>query len=510
NDVQSINYANVQAGYELRQSGSSSAGWELARAPQAYAYAIVAADQNYGPIIEMCDGLPPYIIFAEDVMDLGVEALGNDAEISTLYYLNATEYWYEVGNNQQSVVVNPRRMMTVSIAEFNVWGSFYDEEGNPTAAAYWSLLLSAEPLPELDDSGYIGGVPNFNQVDTDCGPHSTAQAVGYWDNHAYLGQGPFDLLIDADFWGLRDEMRAAMGWTPGSGVWPWDVSHGVTVVCNDPAYNNNYLFDTSTHIRPFMTYGTVTGAVDGGRPGCVSTAFHPVYGNHFMTVVGYNDDPTEMIQVHDNWPPDNDEPWLEWSLLFTSFVDIFPGMPGPTVPITVSSFSGDCQDGTVELCWMVACEAGVYGYNLLRQNAVINPELIPVNSSAAETHSYSYTDVQTSSGEVIYELQTVYLDGRTEISAQLSLQGLRYELTQNIPNPFNPITTIRFTVPESGDVNLVVYDVTGALVAILLDGYRVADSYEVVFDGSNLASGVYIYRLMAGDFTATGKMVLLK
>lgn len=78
------------------------------------------------------------------------------------------------------------------------------------------------------------------------------------------------------------------------------------------------------------------------------------------------------------------------------------------------------------------------------------------------------------------------------------------------PNPFNPATTIDFTLPAPGKTRLVVYDVTGRTVAVLVDGFFEAGTHTAVFDGTNLASGVYLARLTAGSTVRTGKMVLVK
>jgi hypothetical protein len=78
------------------------------------------------------------------------------------------------------------------------------------------------------------------------------------------------------------------------------------------------------------------------------------------------------------------------------------------------------------------------------------------------------------------------------------------------PNPFNPKTTLSFILPEAARVILKVYDLRGAEVATLVNGVREAGQHQVVFDGSNLASGVYLYRLSAGNFTICGKLMLLK
>jgi len=78
------------------------------------------------------------------------------------------------------------------------------------------------------------------------------------------------------------------------------------------------------------------------------------------------------------------------------------------------------------------------------------------------------------------------------------------------PNPFNPTTTFSYQLPEAATVTLSVYDLSGRLVTTLADGYRTAGSHDVTFDGSGLASGVYLYRLEAGSYTASGKMVMMK
>jgi len=86
----------------------------------------------------------------------------------------------------------------------------------------------------------------------------------------------------------------------------------------------------------------------------------------------------------------------------------------------------------------------------------------------------------------------------------------QFEVSGVYPNPFNPTTTIGFALPQGRDVKLSVFDVNGRLVSTLVDGYREAGSHEVTFDAHNLPSGVYLYQLTAGNFNATGKMVLTK
>lgn len=86
----------------------------------------------------------------------------------------------------------------------------------------------------------------------------------------------------------------------------------------------------------------------------------------------------------------------------------------------------------------------------------------------------------------------------------------KIELYQNFPNPFNPITTIKFDLPKKEFVTLKVYDISGREVAILLNDFKNAGSYIAGFDASHLSSGVYFYSIKAGSFKETKRMVLIK
>lgn len=96
--------------------------------------------------------------------------------------------------------------------------------------------------------------------------------------------------------------------------------------------------------------------------------------------------------------------------------------------------------------------------------------------------------------------------GIEPISAQIPAA---YKLYQNYPNPFNPSTNIRFDIPQPAEIIFKVYDVTGRLV-YELNEQKSAGIYEVAFEGSGLASGIYYYSISAGRFTETKKMVLIK
>lgn len=116
------------------------------------------------------------------------------------------------------------------------------------------------------------------------------------------------------------------------------------------------------------------------------------------------------------------------------------------------------------------------------------------------------TDVWTNQEDKSDQWEDGPVTGVRETDAIVS----KFELQQNYPNPFNPTTTIRFSVPENGMVSLKVYNVLGQLVANLINQELKSGSYEVDFNGFNLSSGIYLYKLSTGNYEATKKMMLLK
>jgi Secretion system C-terminal sorting domain len=85
-----------------------------------------------------------------------------------------------------------------------------------------------------------------------------------------------------------------------------------------------------------------------------------------------------------------------------------------------------------------------------------------------------------------------------------------YSLMQNYPNPFNPTTTINFSVPKTSYVTIKIYDVLGREVAMIVNENKLTGNYSVQFNASKLVSGVYFYKMQAGDFSQTKKLILVK
>ncbi len=126
--------------------------------------------------------------------------------------------------------------------------------------------------------------------------------------------------------------------------------------------------------------------------------------------------------------------------------------------------------------------------------------------------------IQSLTGELKYANGNYKLEPRTDadfgeitgVRREPNIIPVRYTLEQNYPNPFNPATTIRYSVPRAAVVSLKIYNVLGQEVATLINQRQAGGSYSVSFNASRFASGVYFYRLSAGDFSSVKKMLLLK
>ena len=190
------------------------------------------------------------------------------------------------------------------------------------------------------------------------------------------------------------------------------------------------------------------------------------------------------------------------------------------LPVELTSFSATTIGKDVKLSWNTATEINNCGFEIERkilkqvQNDIWQKiGFVNGNGNSNSPKDYSFVDENVSAGKYYYRLKQIDNDGHFEYSKtiEVDINGvLKYELTQNYPNPFNPTTKISWEAPVSSWQTLRVYDVLGNEIATLVNEYREAGRYSINFDASNMPSGVYIYKLQAGDFTQTRKMTLLK
>jgi len=133
----------------------------------------------------------------------------------------------------------------------------------------------------------------------------------------------------------------------------------------------------------------------------------------------------------------------------------------------------------------------------------IVPNVLTTSGKIRITMDNSASDYHDTSNEFTIQMISTFTE-RIEISPN------KFELQRNYPNPFNPNTTISYSIPNEGNVFLIIYDALGNEVKKLENGYKYSGHYSYIFEAGQLPSGIYFYRLQAGDFVETKKMILLK
>ncbi|MCS6990157.1 MAG: T9SS type A sorting domain-containing protein [Chloroherpetonaceae bacterium] len=185
------------------------------------------------------------------------------------------------------------------------------------------------------------------------------------------------------------------------------------------------------------------------------------------------------------------------------------------LPVELTSFGAQVLNDGVRLSWTTASELNNAGFEVQRSTNQANWTTLGFVRGAGtttEAQSYSFLDA-SATGRVFYRLKQIDFDGQFEYSNVIEVNaGLpkTFALEQNYPNPFNPTTTIAYQLPTASDVSLKVYDMLGKEVTTLVNARQDAGAYSVNFNANNLASGLYFYRLQAGNFVQTRKMMLVK
>jgi alpha-amylase len=198
-----------------------------------------------------------------------------------------------------------------------------------------------------------------------------------------------------------------------------------------------------------------------------------------------------------------------------------------TLPVQLVSFTATALGATgARLDWRTVSEVNNYGFHVQRKSGTqsqfsdVANGFIPGHGTTFEPQDYSFVDANVPAGQCSYRLRQMDLDGTVHFSPEVSLIRLtdvgdkhlptQYALHQNYPNPFNPSTRVRYDLPQTGRVNLTVFNTLGQVVKTLVHEEQQAGFYEVRFDGSNMASGLYYYKLQTESYTATRKLLLIK
>ncbi len=219
----------------------------------------------------------------------------------------------------------------------------------------------------------------------------------------------------------------------------------------------------------------------------------------------------------------------------SSFSDFIPVLEDATLPVELSTFTGDIIDNeTIKLSWSVESESNLLGYYLMRSNdinlanAEVIPSLIQANNSS-QTHTYSFIDHPQANNKILYYwLKSVELSNQSEYYGPVQIilndesdncPQVIYgnQLNSPFPNPFNPTTTISFSLAKAQNVELKIYNIKGQVVRNLLTKFiEEANIYHTVTwdgkDNSNkeLSSGTYIINMKLDKELINRKAILMK
>ena len=200
----------------------------------------------------------------------------------------------------------------------------------------------------------------------------------------------------------------------------------------------------------------------------------------------------------------------------TAFSEFILGSDDNQLPVELVAFTARNTAEGVQLAWRTASEQNNAGFEVQRRSEKASEwqvlGFVRGAGTTAEAQSYTFLD-KSASGKVQYRLKQIDFDGQFEYSNIIEVDAgapKQFALEQNYPNPFNPTTLISYQLPVASEVSLKVYDVLGKEIATLVNERQEAGTYHFNFNASSLSSGVYFYRIKAGNFVSTKKMMLVK
>ncbi len=205
--------------------------------------------------------------------------------------------------------------------------------------------------------------------------------------------------------------------------------------------------------------------------------------------------------------------------VYEAYVDFY-------LPVELASFSAAVSNNSVLLNWMTASEINNKGFEVerkLKNQDWVTIGFVTGNGTSTEKHNYKFSDEKVNenyNGRVLYRLKQVDFNGEynysNQVFADFDFIPDQVTLAQNFPNPFNPTTTIKYSIPVEANVKLVVYNSIGEKVSELVNSVQATGNYQVTWNATDFASGIYFYALEVSDmqnqnlFKESRKIVLVK
>ena len=398
------------------------------------------------------------------------------------------------GETQSGVYVSSNGFISFE----NITDNTYTNDGIPTAGMPDNII---SPFwDDLDGSG--GGTVYYQQT-------ADKLIIQYtnWQRYPSTGSLTYQVVLQSNnkIYFYYNNMAATLN-SATVGIENTDGSDGLEV-----AYNSTYVEDglaVMFSAEPeWLITNNFSGTIYNGNSYAlvldfITEGLEP--GNYSMDVVVSSNDPQNPQ------------------------ITVPVTMQLGEVPVELISFTAENNQDAVLLRWNTATEKNNMGFDIERK-AVKPGNLVPGtwkkigfvqgSGTTTEPRIYSFKDADAGDGSVSYRLKQIDLDGTISYSKQIEIEvntlPTKFALSQNYPNPFNPSTAIKYDVPVQSLVTLNIYDALGRLVRSLVSEVKDAGRYTISWNGRNnynepVASGFYIYRIKAGNFSAVKKMLMLK
>jgi hypothetical protein len=279
-------------------------------------------------------------------------------------------------------------------------------------------------------------------------------------------------------------------------------------------------YDDGTHLKKI--------AKAAWTPICAFEFEYPINDGVF-TSFAWSDNGSYPLWEVDSWSAILGEPYIQTGTRASMPADLID----MSLPVQMQKFAGEyAYDRGIQLNWTTQSEMNSAGFHILRSESPdaeigswtrVSGAMILGQGSSSSAHEYAFTDPNVGWDKTYYyqihEISTVFGDtsksyyGPLAVTTKPAPQGFR--LSQNYPNPFNPTTQFNYEIQEPARVKITVFNLLGKEIANLVNEQRPAGIYSVQWDGNDAsgrqaASGIYFYRIQAGDRTDIRKMTKIK
>jgi len=386
------------------------------------------------------------------------------------------------------------------------WSPSFDIKGVTCLAASGSTVYAGGYFTQVNSNSrsYAAAFDTTTDSLTDWAPtlDNNPDALAADDTTVYIGGSLFNVGGQKSIVRVNGTTGALESTFNANFTLAYDV-HAIALTTNGLYIGGNFS-TVNSQTRPYLavldaTSGSVSSwnsAIQGGPIQAIAVSPQMVLAGGFLGSVLYYPQ-SQLIVLTD--------PLVE------------------PLPVELTQFEVAVHAGVVELSWTTATETDCYGFAVERRTVLDDASrtsaawaeigFVRGSGTSSKPQQYTFVDRTLPAGSYAYRIKQVDQDGSFKYSsiihADIALPKV-FSLHQNYPNPFNPTTTIQFSIAKSSMVNLKIFDLLGREVETLVDGPMEAGTHEVTFDATRFASGIYFYRLKAGSFTATKRLVLLK